>query len=606
MTNVRLEWEGKKTEVKKISLPFQTVEILTENRILKHSRLDKWVKGVDWPNNYPQNWQNRLIWGDNKYIMSSLIEKGFSGKVNLIYIDPPFATGEDFSLPFKIGNKKEKSYKEANKIEQFAYRDTWGKGLASYLQMIYERLVLMKELLAEDGSIYVHLDWRVNSYVRMIMDKIFGKENYRREIIWNVGSISGFKSQVKGWVRQHDTILYYTKSKEFTFHKQYREYNQSYIDTMFKYKDEDGRIYRKRREGRQYLDESPGMIIGDLWNHIYSYQTRTMSKEYTGYPTQKPSELLERIIKASSNEGDIVADFFGGSGTTGVIAERLNRRWILSDLSKFAIHYARKRLLELHEINSNYKNPCRPFVIQNLGSYQKHKFIENLHPPMLEYINFIIKLYGAEPIEGFLLLHGKKGDKFIHVSGVDSVVTKQEIEDVVKECIERASGMKVEILGWDFGLAVDNSVEELKRAYKVEINLKYIPKQAEEIKNLSESNKDIKFFDLNYLDTEHRVKGNSLHIKIKDFAFANLDYIPDKIKEKIENFTDYIDYWAIDFNYQDDVFHNMWQSFRTHHRRDLETQKTYTYEDPGHYKVYIKVIDIFGNDCNILLEVEIK
>ena len=206
------------------------------------------------------------------------------------------------------------------------------------------RIEEMYRILKNTGSFYLHCDTNAVFDLKPICDLIFGRKFFHREIIWNVGSVSGFKSQVKGWVRQHDTILYYTKSDNYSFNKQYIPYREEYVKKMFRYKDEEGRLYRKRREGKQYLNEKPGRIVGDVWNDIYSYQTRTRSKDYFGYPTQKPLKLLERIILASSNEGDIVADFFCGSGTTLIAAKKLGRHWIGVDNNPKAIELCDKRL----------------------------------------------------------------------------------------------------------------------------------------------------------------------------------------------------------------------------------------------------------------------
>lgn len=241
--------------------------------------------------------------------------------IDLIYIDPPFYTGTD--------------YKE--------FSDIWDS-LDSYLSFMGVRLKEMYRVLKDSGSFYCHCDPNAVFDLKMLCDEIFGRQFFRREIIWNVGSVSGFKSQVKGWVRQHDTILYYTKSDDYTFNKQYIPYKEEYIRKMFRYKDEDGRLYRKRRGGKQYLDEKPGTLVGDVWNDIYSYQTTTRSKEYLGYPTQKPEKILERIILASSNEGDLVGDFFCGTGTTLIVAQRLNRSWLGVDNNPRAIQLCKKRL----------------------------------------------------------------------------------------------------------------------------------------------------------------------------------------------------------------------------------------------------------------------
>ncbi len=260
---------------------------------------------------------NRVYHAENLEFLKKLDSKF----LDLIYIDPPFFTGVD--------------YKE--------FSDNW-TSLDEYLNFMEIRLKEMYRVLKTTGSFYCHCDANAVFDLKLICDKIFGRQFFRREIIWNVGSVSGFKSQVKGWVRQHDTILFYTKSDQYTFNKLYLPYKEEYIKKMFRYRDEDGRLYRKRRGGKQYLDEKPGNALGDVWNDIYSYQTRTRSKEYLGYPTQKPEELLERIILASSNEGDIVADFFCGTGTTLAVAHRLNRKWIGVDNNSKAIDLCKKRL----------------------------------------------------------------------------------------------------------------------------------------------------------------------------------------------------------------------------------------------------------------------
>ncbi|MEE9378110.1 MAG: site-specific DNA-methyltransferase [Candidatus Lokiarchaeia archaeon] len=244
-----------------------------------------------------------------------------SNKIDLIYIDPPFFSGVD--------------YKE--------FSDLWNS-LNEYLNFMMVRIKEMHRVLKEIGSFYCHCDSNAVFELKILCDKVFGRKSFRREIIWNVGSVSGFKSQVKGWVRQHDTILYYIKSDNFTFNKQFTPYKEEYIKKMFRYRDENGRLYRKRRGGKQYLDEKPGNLVGDVWNDIYSFQTTTRSKEYLSYPTQKPKKLLERIILASSNEGDLIADFFCGTGTTLAAAKKLNRKWIGVDNNPKAIELCKERL----------------------------------------------------------------------------------------------------------------------------------------------------------------------------------------------------------------------------------------------------------------------
>jgi site-specific DNA-methyltransferase (adenine-specific)/adenine-specific DNA-methyltransferase len=216
-----LYWPGKQTEVERIILPFQIVETVNESKADRDKLTLFRQRGEPAP-----GWRNKLIWGDNKYIMASLLPE-FAGKINLIYIDPPFATGADFSIPIKFEDIE--WTKEASVIEEKAYRDTWGRGLDSYLQMMYDRLVLMRELLTDNGSIYVHIDAHVGHYIKAVMDEIFGKDCFQREIIWRIGWISGYKAAAKNWIRNHDTILYYVKNPDnFIFNKEYVPYPPGY------------------------------------------------------------------------------------------------------------------------------------------------------------------------------------------------------------------------------------------------------------------------------------------------------------------------------------------------------------------------------------------
>ncbi len=377
---VELIWAGKynkiekgnRTPIEKLNLQFQNVETINKPRLkdLEEGLFDKsqYYPENEYPENYPQadGWKNKLIWGDNKLVMSSLIKQGWAGKINLIYIDPPFFTGSDFTIRTKIGN--EKIEKEPSIIEERAYKDTWSGGIASYLKYMYERLVLMREVLAENGSIYVHLDQHVGHYIKIIMDEIFGYENFRNDIAW---CYRWFEHNERYWNRKHDSIIFYTKSRTFNFNwHEVADEPQESAKEFYKYIDEKGRrycIYGKNIQGspvkqkgrltpkdekkypgltyRRYLDECEGVKPRD-WFIINT--VITTSYEKVGFDTQKPEALLTRIILASSNPGDIVADFFCGSGTTLAVAEKLGRRWLGSDLSKFAIHVTRKRLLDIH------------------------------------------------------------------------------------------------------------------------------------------------------------------------------------------------------------------------------------------------------------------
>ncbi len=340
--------KGEKLPIEKPNLPFQVVETVNKPRLkdLEGGLFDpdKFYPESKYPENYPKDWKNLLIWGDNKLVMSSLIKQGWAGKINLIYIDPPFFTGADFTIRTKIGD--ERIEKEPSIIEERAYKDTWSGGIASYLKYMYERLVLMKELLAENGSIYVHLDWHVGHYVKVMMDEIFGYENFRNELVWRYRR---WPAPSRDFQKMHDVILRYTKIKKYTWNQLYEPKAESTLKAFGDVRltteiTERGTIKKVRTS-----ETSKGTNMSDVWEIPMIQGSASYEREITSnYDTQKPEALLKRIILASSNPGDIVADFFCGSGTTLSVAEKLGRRWLGSDLSKFAIQVTRKRLLDIH------------------------------------------------------------------------------------------------------------------------------------------------------------------------------------------------------------------------------------------------------------------
>jgi len=339
--------KGQKTPIEKPNLPFQVVETINKPRIKDlESGLfdpDRVYPENEYPSNYPRDWKNLLIWGDNKLVMSSLIKQGWAGKINLIYIDPPFFTGADFTVRTKVG--EEQIEKEPSIIEERAYKDTWSGGIASYLKYMYERLVLMRDLLAENGSIYVHLDWHVGHYVKVMMDEIFGYENFRNEIVWRYGKMASSKSK---FLCNYDCILFYSKTNNVVFNPQFIKLNEPVRRLARAVKN--GRLVNvKDEKGNLVYIEKSEKLIDDVWDDIPIVMHA--APEFLDFSTQKPENLLSRVIQTSSNPGDIVGDFFCGSGTTLAVAEKLGRRWIGSDLSKFAIQVTRKRLLDIHNSN---------------------------------------------------------------------------------------------------------------------------------------------------------------------------------------------------------------------------------------------------------------
>jgi adenine-specific DNA-methyltransferase len=615
-----LYWKGKRTTVDRIVLPFQSLEVVeTINESRATREKEKGTMFRQDPNSMDVEWRNKLIWGDNKYVMSALLEQ-YAGKIDLIYIDPPFATGANFSTTVEIGDNEVEVTKEASAIEELAYRDTWGKGLDSFLQMIYDRLVLMRELLSDKGSIYIHLDWRTNSHAKLLCDEIFGAKYFRNEIIWHYQTYQG---QVKNYFpRKHDTILFYTKSENWNFNLLKDENVEKTIDftrwndylnenneiTGGNYPKTDSRFdgYIKRFIKENHRNPGPkdviirleGNTIDSVWD-IKAVDPKA-KEERLGYPTQKPEALLERILKASSKEGDLVADFFCGSGTTAAVAEKMGRRWITSDLGRYAIHTARKRFLEIEG--------CKPFEILNIGKYERQYWQtiqfgnKTAEQTMAEYIAFVLKLYKAEALPGSAYIHGKKGNKLVHIGGVDAPVTFGDIQHALEET-RRMKQKELVVLGWEWEMGLHDVVEQEAEKAGIKLHLLSIPREAMDKRAVDAG--DIQFFELAYLETEVKKSAHGYQIKLTDFVIPNLDLIPAEVKKLIKKWSDYIDYWSVDWDYKDDTFHNQWQSYRTKKDRSLELiTDPHTSAKKGDYKVMVKVIDIFGNDTTHIIELK--
>ena len=620
---VELIWHDKykkleishRTPIDYSNLPFQVVE--TVNKPRSNGGVNTSLFPEDeWPENYPKDWRNKLIWGDNKLVMSSLLKQGLAGKINLIYIDPPFYTGSDFSYKTQIDDTEIE--KEPSIIERRAYNDTWSGGIASYLKYMYERLVLMKELLAENGSIYVHLDWHVSHYVKVMMDEIFGYDNFRNEVIWHY-FVSG--KYPKEFARDHDVIYAYSKSENdviFNYEKELDKclYYEKYFEKEI-VKGKDGKEYYKYNgELRTFIKQ-----VSETWN---INKVKRDGTEILGYNNQKPEALLQRIIRASSNPGDIVADFFCGSGTTLAVTEKLGRRWIGSDLSKYAIQVTRKRLLDIHnskdlieEKKDKYGKPARPFELWNIGNYELAYWKENPQ----DYLSFMIKLYEAKPLNGFRYIHASKGPRAVHIGSSNSPVSMDEIRNFITECINN-NFEKADVLGWEWNYEVNELAKKIAEREGLDLRLIQIPNVNELKSALAGTNFDlkllkipdqviekslipsVKFNELAYLKISKKISGMELTLKIEDF---NLNPSPD-VLEALKNLKDtrqLIDYWAIDWDFKGDTFHNQWQSYRTKKDLRVEYEASHKYVESGEYQVMVKVVDVFGNDTNKVMKVKI-
>jgi DNA modification methylase len=600
---VELVWNGKTSEVSNVVLPFQTIEVVDEPRAentadtKKQNQLALW--DFDDRGRQIAGWTNKLIWGDNKLILSSLkngvlreeIEK--AGGIKLIYIDPPFDVGADFSMKVEIGD--DELTKKPNVLEELAYRDTWGKGADSFIAMIYERLSLMKDLLANDGTIYVHSDWRVDSYIRLVMDELFGKDNFRNEIIWCYTSAS---NPGNDFPKKHDTIYRYAKSDNFTFNLNdiRTEYNEKTKQNYKKGLKGSGTFYEGGIKEETGVKLKEGKVPEDWWEMAIAARYPVDGVKRTGYPTEKPLPLLERIIRASSNEDDLVADFFCGSGTTLAVAEKLGRKWIGSDLGKFSIHTTRKRMIGVQREMKKSGKDFRAFEILNLGRYERQHYIgvnvnlrddqkqKQLAKKEADFIKLIIKAYKAEAINNFKTFVAKKAGRLVAVGPINLPASRLLVEEIIKECVEKQI-TKVDILSFEYEMGLFPRIQEEAKTKGIDLALKHIPREVFD-KQAIEKNQ-IQFHDVSYIEVKPHIKpagkrtNGKVAVELTDFSvYYNQDIVDNVIsglkkgRNKIlveqgniikiskdkdgivtkevltKKWTDWIDYWAVDFDFE--------------------------------------------------------
>lgn len=661
VTKTELIWPGKYNEdgtlreTPRVRLPFQVIETVNESRAAREARKDGSQQSLfnayegNEGDTFEEGWKNKLIWGDNLLVMGSLLEK-FAGRLDLIYIDPPFATGSDFTFTTEVGESPQHLLKQQSVLEDKAYRDTWGRGIESYLDMMHSRLTLIRQLLSSGGALYLHCDWHVGHYLKVLCDQVFGQDRFGAEIVWKRTTSH---SDASSYGSVHDVILYYRMS-DHQQNEVLQQYDPEYIDAYYRYKDADGRRFMSAdlsgagtgparsfgekglvspqpgrhwmydqdgidkclrenkiywtRNGvprlKKYLEESSGMPASDLWTDVQPI--RSWHNEDTGYDTQKPRGLLERIVTASSGTGALVGDFFCGSGTTLAVAEELGRRWIGCDLGRWAIHVTRKRLLGIED--------CKPFEILNLGKYERQywqgmTFGEKDAKPiteqaLYEYLAFILKLYGARPLAGMTHLHGKKSGAMVHIGAVDAPVTIGEIDAAVDECLALKQG-ELHVLGWEWEMGLNDLMVDAAKAKGVKLLLMQIPREVMEQQAADAG--DVRFFELAYLETaiDKPKRKGGVRVKLKDFVIPNAELIPDNVRGKIRKWSDYIDYWAVDWDFRNDTFMQGWVAYRTRKDRTLPlVSDPHVYEQPGRRRVLIKVIDIFGNDTSQAVDLE--
>ncbi|MBH0183529.1 MAG: site-specific DNA-methyltransferase [Nitrospira sp.] len=640
---VELVWNGKSREVCTAILPFQTLEHIDEPRKeQRDGELD-----LDLGGRQVKGWTNKLIWGDNKLILSSLKAGALrrqiedAGGLKLIYIDPPFDVGADFSMDIEIGG--ETFHKEPNLLEQIAYRDTWGRGADSFIAMIYERLILMRDLMHNEGSIYVHCDWRVNAYMKSALDEVFDKENQTGEVIWQRTNARGTDSR---WPRIHDTIYHYSRSpvaffKSLTVKADSTKLPHTLITGVDgqKYQTfeltapgvtqagESGKTWHgfdpaklgrhwgnlpsvmdewdraglihwpkdggwpRRRADSPFVAADRVTTVGDVWTDID--RINQASKERLGYETQKPEALLERIVKASSNEGDLVADFFCGSGTTAAVAEKLGRKWIATDLGKFGIHTTRKRLIQVQRELKSSGKPFRAFEVLNLGRYERQAYLnvsgrltgkkkeQALAKKEAEFRDLILKAYRAEPLPEAGFFHGKQGGRLVVVGPINLPVGRLFVEEVITECRKRGAS-RVDVLAFEFEMGLFPAVLDEAKQKGIDLAPKTIPPEVFDKRAVEKG--QVRFHDVAYIEVTPRFDKKdklTLAVELTDFSVYYSQGIAKSIEVELKEgksevvcesgklikiskdkqgvvtrdvltkqWTDWVDYWAVDFNYE--------------------------------------------------------
>ena len=626
----------------------QRISLQTREWVLpsKDSVSDDWIQANERQSHLDTQaaWINRLIYGDNLLAMAALLAgdeqtPSLRGKVDLIYIDPPFDSKADYRTKITLPNGELEQ--RPTVFEQFAYSDMWHNGTASYLEMITPRLILMRELLSETGSIYVHLDWHVGHYVKIVMDEIFGKENFRNEIRWKRQPVRGAKATGQQYARNSENIFFYTKQNQANWQNAYKPYDPAFIKAKFRL-DKNGRLFRDcdlgdysedsianfESQGKIYitssgkkrlirfLDEEKGEAVGDIWVDIA--EVNSMAEERLDYATQKPEKLLERIINASCPEGGLVADFNGGSGTTAAVAERLGRRWITSDIGKPACMIMRKRLIDQN---------AKPFLYQAIGDYQIEAAKQSLGRKfrMGDLAQIVVQLFGALPLpaeDNPTRNLGRINKALVFADSPSKMTGLATLNKAIALRDNLMGGWeKVTVLGWNFEPAIAEYITALNDE-RLEV-LVIPPDLLDRLKkkgSLDKLKDKIRFASLQYLTVkpiQRKIQGNheTLTIQLANYVLLspdaiNLDDVNRQKLLKISNADPLalIEYWAVDPDYDGQVFRSVWQDYRGNTANDSDNLHVVTHaklELPakqGQRKVCVRAVDVFGFEAEVIQE----
>lgn len=545
---------------------------------------------------------NKLFWGDNLQVLAHLLKK-YRGEIDLIYIDPPFASEAEYVRKVKLRGEKVEGEPQSL-LEEKQYTDIWRRD--EYLQFMYERLLLMRELLADSGSIYVHLDPQKVHYLKAIMDEIFGEENFLREIIWRIGWVSGYKTATENWIRNHDNILYYAKNKNrFVFNKEYITYPKGYT----------------RRDGAK--PDGEGYAIEDTWNcneldKMDSIQIMSFSGEKKDYPTQKNENLIARIIRASSNVGDLVADFFVGAGTTPAVAQKLGRRWIACDINLSAIQISTKRVNKIIEAQiSGKKDTSAWFLSDEEAKRTKNKMsfgfkIYNVNDydifkNEIEAKEIVMEMYGVEPIKRSYF-DGVLDNNFVKVMPLNRVLNKMDIRAVLKEVEKNISTFNVKKKSktgepvYEEGVLIIASGVELdvadflKKENKTGVKI--------EIRDILTDKKNLIFKKKPEAKIEVKAKEKKLSVELKEFyspilmrklELENGKVLKKERQAKVADFKQIIDSVAIDIDYNGKLFNAEIMDLPSK-KELIKAKYVWEYPKKGKYVVGVKIVDVLGEE----------
>ncbi len=448
------------------------------------------------------------------------------------------------------------------------------------------------------------MDEHAGHYIHVMLDELFGEKSFLNDIVWHYPD--NFQGNVKRYANNHNLIYVYGKLPGIELQRQRVKLDKVRRRDKRVWDSESNQLVSERdEEGNLIYEEFTDKYLDDVWRIGQTSVVQKRTREYLPYDTQKPMELLEKVVLSASVEGDLVLDFFSGSGTTLAVAENLNRRWIGCDLSRYAIQVTRKRMLDIEG--------CRPFQLLNLGRYERQHWqvtVLNDHEApdrATAYYRFILGLYHAEVVGGHTHLHGQKAGRMIHVGPADAPVTRHEVMEAVRECAANRYAA-LDVLGWEWEHGLHDTVRDEANAEGVDLRLLVIPREV--MDGRAVENGDVRFHELAYLKAVPEVTGRQVVMRLDDFIIPNPELVPDDVRSKITRWSDYVDFWAVDWNFgadgAGDTFHNEWQTYRTRGNRVLRlVSDPHSYTGPGTYTVMVKVIDIFGNDTTQLHQVNV-